>query len=139
MRSRRPGSFREQVNSLRRQFLRDASRVGSNAVALFGKSMSAGQPERLRCSFKGRPIVILLDADARHEAQDMQRQFTEEREWESSVGRVVIAELPTGGKAPADFPREVIVECVEKALHGRMKWSCRNQTRWYYRHLLRSR
>ena len=30
--------------------------------------------------------------------------------------QVVVAELPEGGKDPADFPRDVVFGCVAKAL-----------------------
>jgi hypothetical protein len=65
--------------------------------------------------------LAVRDADSPRapETQDMQRYLSMERRSRQTAGTVVVAELPAGGKGPADFPREVVTQCVEKALR---KW-----------------
>jgi DNA primase len=42
----------------------DVWRVGENAVALFGKTASREQIHLIQTHFAGRPLVVMLDADA---------------------------------------------------------------------------
>jgi DNA primase len=94
----------------------DVWRLGRHGVALFGKSLSLFQRELLAHNFPGRPVVVLLDSDAREEAEAVRREISFGLPMKDSDRKVVIAELPEGGKDPADFPREVVLDCVAKAL-----------------------
>jgi hypothetical protein len=67
----------------------DAWRVGPCAVALFGKSASDAQVRLLVSGWYGKPIVVLLDADAAAEAEGL---------------RVRLARLHTGGLAVVRLP-----------------------------------
>ena len=72
----------------------DVWRLGSNAVALFGKDMSMGQRQLIERYFPGRPIVVFLDRDARDKAVQIRREL---RSANLATNRpVVIAEHPPG-------------------------------------------
>jgi len=91
----------------------DCWRIGTNSVALLGKSMSRTQKELLLRHFTGRPIVVLLDSDAQAEAQAIQNELKAVRT--SQADDVVIAQLPQGGKDPADFTQEQLLGVVNAA------------------------
>jgi len=79
----------------------DAWRVGPGAVALLGKDLSITQRALLLHHFSGRPLVVMLDADAQEAALKIQRDLQTARGGDS----VVIARLPEGCD-PADLTRD---------------------------------
>lgn len=84
----------------------DVWRFGTNAVALFGKSMSDEQCRLLHRHFADRDLVIALDNDATDEAQEIEDKLRVGRT--ARQGRVLRLELPPEGKDPADFTREML-------------------------------
>jgi hypothetical protein len=91
----------------------DAWRIGPGALALFGKDLSQTQKLLLVHHFEGRPIYVTLDQDARDAAVKIQRELSLAR---SGAGdnRVLIMNLPTGRKDPADCsPEEIAAFHVE--------------------------
>ena len=93
----------------------DVWRLQTNAVALFGNSLSPFQQEVLAKRFKGRPLVLLLDSDARQDALQIQQRLSDARRRAQAV-RQLVAELPEGGKDHSDLAREVVLERVARAL-----------------------
>jgi hypothetical protein len=96
----------------------DVWRIGSNAVALLGKSLSTVQRDLIVRHFAGRPIVIMLDSDARAEAHDIQGKLAAVRVSQPGDKRVLVAQLPAGGKDPAEFGREELAGIVRRCLGG---------------------
>jgi len=96
----------------------DVWRVGPGAVALLGKSMSTTQRALLVQNFPGRPIVVMLDSDARKDALEIQRQLQAARRSQAGDNRVVLAELPVGTD-PADHPRDELHAIVADALSSK--------------------
>ena len=85
----------------------DCWRIGPGAVALFGKVMSRTQKLLLVHHFAGRPIVVLLDPDAREAAQKIQRELQLARGSRGEC-RVVLVDLPPGIEDPGACPQEEI-------------------------------
>ena len=94
----------------------DAWRVGPGAVALFGKSLGRVQHTLLLKHFVGRPLVVLLDRDARKDALGIQRILQDARRSLPGDRRVVIAEIPAGRSDPGDSTREELLASTEAAL-----------------------
>jgi DNA primase len=84
----------------------DVWRVGPPAVALFGKSASPEQARLLAAGWYGKPVVILLDADAAEEAEKLRRQVAA-----LHPGPVVVVALPEG-LDPGSCPRDALWELV---------------------------
>jgi hypothetical protein len=72
----------------------DVWRLGSNAVALFGKSLSRQQLALVLRFFAGRPAVVFLDQDAQEEAELICSSVQNARNCAMDDAEVVIAELP---------------------------------------------
>lgn len=94
----------------------DVWRLGGNAVALFGKSLSDAQRRLLLKHFGSRPLVIFLDDDAQSEAAALQASLREGRLCRDDSGRVVVATLPQGRADIGECLREEAWECVADAL-----------------------
>jgi hypothetical protein len=78
----------------------DVWRVGLPAVALFGKSATQEQARHLAAGWHGKPVVILLDADATEEAEKVRHQVAA-----LHPGQVVVVTLPDG-LDPGSCPRD---------------------------------
>lgn len=85
----------------------DVWRYGPEAVASFGKSVSLSQLELLRQYFDR--IVVLLDADARHEARRVFERLS------PHVGRVWLVHLREGSD-PGSLPRNALRRSVARAM-----------------------
>lgn len=94
----------------------DCWRIGAGAVGLFGKALSSFQKLTIVQCFLGRPIVVLLDRDARQEAIRIQGELQRARGPSAGDRRVVIAELPPGRNDPADCWPAEIAEITARAL-----------------------
>jgi DNA primase len=78
----------------------DVWRVGLPAVALFGKSATQEQAKLLAAGWYGKPVVILLDADAAEEAEKVRQQVAV-----LHPEQVVVITLPEG-MDPGSCPRD---------------------------------
>jgi DNA primase len=78
----------------------DVWRVGPAGVALFGKSASPEQARLLAAGWHGKPVVVLLDADAADEAEKVRRQVAA-----LHPEQVVVVTLPDG-LDPGSCPRD---------------------------------
>ncbi len=67
----------------------DCWRIGTGAVAIFGTSLSEYQQLLLSHHFDDRPIVVVLDSNARAEAEEIQLQLQRAR-----CRRVHVLDLP---------------------------------------------
>lgn len=94
----------------------DAWRIGSGAVALFGKSISPFQSKLLVRSFPNRPVVVLLDKDAEKQAKDVQDSIAQLRNEVGDGAAVVLCKLPRGVSDPADHDRKSLWTMIRKAL-----------------------
>ena len=84
----------------------DVWRLGGNAVATFGKTMSPSQVALLLQYFARRPIVVMLDRDARAESQTATGLIRAgRRQWNDSAP-VICAEPPDGMQDIGDCSRE---------------------------------
>ena len=100
----------------------DAWRIGRNALALLGKSLSHEQRSRLTVGdrYRGRPIVIMLDSDASDDAAKIHERISAARRntyFEPDDSPVVMAQLPAG-KDPADCTPVELREAIQAALRG---------------------
>jgi hypothetical protein len=73
----------------------DVWRLRTNGVALFGKDLSYYQRNLIVHRFEGRPVVVLLDRDAKDEAQAIVRQIRSERRVLGDKAPVVVASPPS--------------------------------------------
>jgi DNA primase len=96
----------------------DAWRVGVHAVAVLGKKISAAQRFAIRTLAVGRPIVLMLDADAAREAGQARRELLAERRHDGGDVRVLLATLPPGRKDPGECTRAELEEVLAVALSG---------------------
>ncbi len=94
----------------------DVWRLNKNAVALLGKTMSERQCDLIVSEFTGRPLVVLLDADARNEALKIARQLRSRRHEHNDSGVVVVATLPRNAGDPADCTRTQVWKAIATAL-----------------------
>jgi hypothetical protein len=78
----------------------DVWRIGKPGVALLGKTASAQQLHLLATAWAGKPIVILLDADAAAEAEELSRKLRPHVK-----SQLVVARLPEGAD-PGSCPRK---------------------------------
>ena len=94
----------------------DVWRLRGNAVALTGKTVSATQEELLARQFEGRPLVVLLDADARGEAEDIARRLRKRRGFLKDEAPVYSLAPPKGhkdiGECNFDEAWDAIAECT---------------------------
>jgi hypothetical protein len=89
----------------------DVWRVGPMAVAMLGKSMSFTQKRELICSFRLKPLVVMLDGDALSENDGVCQELASE--FEKGIVKV---SLPDGSD-PASLPREEIMDLILRAAH----------------------
>jgi len=94
----------------------DVWRLGPGAVALLGKSLSRRQWELLVSRFAGRPLVVLLDADARDEAGKICQLLLGPPHARAKVDPVVIATLPEGRQDVGECTRAEAWASVAAAL-----------------------
>jgi DNA primase len=85
----------------------DVFRFPQNAVALFGKAMSAKQKLALVSTWK--EIIIMLDSDAGEDAYNIQKQL-------SPFISCTVASLKTGD--PADTSKRDLVNALEERNEG---------------------
>lgn len=84
-------------------------RIGGPAVAMFGKTLGQGQQLLLLQLWAGKPIVLLLDPDARDEMEGILRELTN-----ASTSPIVPVWL-SQGYDPADYTHEAIVSMIRSA------------------------
>jgi hypothetical protein len=95
----------------------DVWRLQTNAVALIGKTISSAQAGLLADQrFGHRPVVVLLDNDAKEDAARVQDAIVQARKAQAAYGPVVIAHLPESSDDPASCSREQVMESVQKAI-----------------------
>lgn len=84
-------------------------RIGGPAVALFGKTMTQGQQILLQQAWAGKPIILLLDPDARDEMEGIIGEL-------KNAGRqpIIPVFLPAGFD-PADYAHETGVNMIRAA------------------------
>ena len=92
----------------------DCWRIGPGALAMFGKREHLPRDHvcLLNKYVPGRPIVILLDRDARHEANGLRRQLRTARSGLDGDCRVVVANLPDGRDDPGDATRRKLLGTI---------------------------
>lgn len=100
----------------------DVWRLGSNCVALFGKTASEAQLKLILKNFRGRELVVMLDSDAAAEAKELVTRLADARQ--QSILRpdsalVTMANLPAG-KDPGDCRRTLLKSLVEGAVRSRL-------------------
>lgn len=96
----------------------DVWRVGPNAVALLGKSISAEQVSLIHQHLAGRALVLLLDGDAHEDALQIRDRLTQRRRMSllrPDPAPVVVATL-TGRADPADCSPEQLRRTISIAL-----------------------
>lgn len=93
----------------------DVWRIGYGAVALFGKTLSSQQRTLILRHFAGRPLVVLLDADAEAEAESIASELRAARTGGPGENRVGRGILPAG-RDPADCSVEELGTVIEQAL-----------------------
>jgi DNA primase len=86
----------------------DVWRIGGYGVALLGKSMSMQQRQLIRSTWSGKPVVVLLDADACEEAQRLGSSLRSIHN-----APVVVVALPPGSD-PADLPRFRVSQIIRE-------------------------
>jgi hypothetical protein len=94
----------------------DVWRLGSNAVAMLGKSISPPQVSLLVCHFAGRPLVIALDRDATAEAQAAVTAIRQARILWRDFAPVILGFPPEGAKDFGESTRESAWAAVFAAL-----------------------
>lgn len=72
----------------------DVWRLGGDAVALFGKTISTAQLDLILSKFIGRPLVIALDADAQHDAEKLRDRLREARKRVHDTAPVTVCSIP---------------------------------------------
>ena len=98
----------------------DVWRLGSNAVALFGKSISVPQVALLVSHFAGRPIVVGLDRDAQSEAQALVTTIRQSRMNWRDAAPVILGSPPEGAKDFGEATRDAAWAAVWDSLSQRM-------------------
>ena len=94
----------------------DVWRVGPNAMALLGRSISQCQLQLLLAHFKGRPVVIWLDEDAQDAAREMAQRLRRARGAAKDRAPVVTATPPPGRADPGECTHEETVDVVLRAV-----------------------
>ena len=97
----------------------DVWRLGTNAIAPLGRTLSLAQEQVLRGYFPGRPIVLMLDADAEDQARKACASLRRARTAAAGDNRVVVAQLPPGRKDVAECTVEEAWQAVWSSLGGR--------------------
>jgi DNA primase len=97
----------------------DAWKVGDNALALIGKTISTEQVGLLLRHFRGRPIVVLLDNDAEGDAEIVCKRIQLARSIAGDVAAVAVGHCPPGRKDPGECTSDEVQLAISKALGGR--------------------
>lgn len=94
----------------------DCWRVGPGAVAILGKVLSEYQLRVIVHHFPGRPIAVLLDRDARIDAEQIRIRLQRARCMSNGDRRVVLVELPSGRNDPGECTSAEILVATQTAL-----------------------
>lgn len=94
----------------------DAWKVGGNGIAMFGKTISAAQCELVIRELRGRPVVVLLDRDAEHDANSVCEQIARGRRVARDAAPVVVGLVPCGRKDPGECSTAELRSAVQAAL-----------------------
>ncbi|MCE9548359.1 MAG: hypothetical protein K8T25_23035 [Planctomycetia bacterium] len=92
----------------------DVWKVGNNAVAIIGKTISAAQCALLHRHFPGRPVIVWLDSDAEEDAAVV-RDAIRAAGLAAGVGRVLLAHCPPGRKDPGECTPNEIQRTLRRA------------------------
>lgn len=84
-------------------------RIGGPAVAIFGKTLGAGQQMLLQSTWAGKPIILLLDPDAREDMEGILREL------ELSGKQPVIPIWLPPGYDPADYESSAVIGMIRSA------------------------
>lgn len=94
----------------------DCWRIGPGAVAIFGKTISDHQLGLLVHHFAGRPIAVLLDRDARSEAEQLRTKLQRARGLSTGDRRVVLVDLPSDRNDPGECSQAEVLAATDDAL-----------------------
>ena len=94
----------------------DVWRLGGNAVAVFGKSVSFGQQSLLLRRLRDRPLVFMYDQDAQDESRKDASLMRGERRRFGLTAPVVHCPPPRADVGDSD--RSELWECVHRALES---------------------
>lgn len=97
----------------------DVWRLGTRAVSIFGKNLSAKQLSLLLRHFKGRPLVVFLDSDATDNARKARKQIGSQRRIAGDSAKVVVASLPENRGDIGECNRDEAWDFVARALGGK--------------------
>jgi len=95
----------------------DVWAVGTNAVALFGKTIQPLKACKIAEHARGRPVVVWLDADAYAAANGVAEKITRARRSVGDLSPVVIARCPDGRGDPGECSREEVAAAINLALN----------------------
>lgn len=84
-------------------------RIGGPSVALFGKTLTPGQQHLLLTTWVGKPIVLLLDPDAREEMEGILGEL------QRAARQPIIPLYLPPGYDPADYPHSTGVNMIRAA------------------------
>lgn len=82
-------------------------RIGRPAVALFGKSLSHFQQERIAATWRGKPVFLMLDYDARDDMEHAALQL-------KNRGVNVISVWLPDARDPADYTQKELFELLQR-------------------------
>jgi DNA primase len=99
----------------------DVWRLGTNAVAIFGKTLSMNQRDLILRHFACREIVVFLDADATQDAGNAWSALHSARAASSDVTPVVVVRPPAGLKDVGECDREDAWKWIKSALTAARK------------------
>jgi hypothetical protein len=94
----------------------DVWRLRTNAVALFGKTISAAQTSLVLQHCAGRPIVVLLDQDAAENARRVAQQIRSHRQAIGDNAPVAIATLPKDREDPGECTHKESWNAIKRAI-----------------------
>jgi hypothetical protein len=94
----------------------DALKVGDNGLALLGCTISQSQCALIVRYFPGRPVVVMLDADAAAKAVEVQKCILAARRAAHDHGLVIIATPPMGKHDPGECTTAELAAAVAAAL-----------------------
>jgi len=84
----------------------DVWRIGDQAVALLGKSLSSQQSTLLKDTWENKPIIVVMDSDAHEEAGRIVDVLA------ASGGNPAVSVRLPAGKDPADLPDDEIWDAI---------------------------
>lgn len=94
----------------------DAWKIGLNAMALLGKTISAEQCNLINKHFSGRPVVVWLDSDAEKDAKLVRDAIRNTRVAAGDRSPVVMARTPAGRKDPGECNAAEVAAAIAAAL-----------------------